>query len=104
MFTDDVVAEYPGREAVDGLPGAVEFMRESHAGVARPSTGSSTSTLTVDGDTATLHRGQAQRPAPGRRDGGPTVVTGRYIDELVRTPDGLAHPAATVDSRLTPPG
>ncbi|WP_051683692.1 TIGR03619 family F420-dependent LLM class oxidoreductase [Blastococcus sp. URHD0036] len=87
VFTPDVVAEYPGGRRLDGLPALIAFMRESHADVSRTVHRVVDVELTVDGDTATC---TAAKRNDLHRDGddGPTVVTGRYTDELVRTSEG----------------
>ncbi|SEP20084.1 TIGR03619 family F420-dependent LLM class oxidoreductase [Trujillonella endophytica] len=87
VFTADVVAGYPGHERIVGLPALVAFMRDSHADVARTVHRVVDVAVTVDGDMAT---GTAAKRNDLLRagDDGQTVVTGRYTDELVRTPEG----------------
>ncbi|RBY84384.1 TIGR03619 family F420-dependent LLM class oxidoreductase [Blastococcus sp. TF02A-26] len=87
VFAADVVAEYPGHERIDGLAALIAFMRGSHAEVVRTVHRVVDVAVTVDGDTATC---TAAKRNDLYRDGDavPTVVSGRYTDELVRAADG----------------
>ncbi len=85
VFTADVTARYGDRGPISGLPALVEYMRSSHADVAGTRHRVVDVEVTVSGDTATstaAKRNDLELPD------GPAVVTGRYTDELVRTPDG----------------
>lgn len=87
VFTADVVATYPGHEPIVGLPALVAFLRSSHADVVRTVHRVLDVELAVSGGTAsctTAERNDLLRAG----DADPVVVTGRYADELVRTPAG----------------
>ncbi|MGH9030371.1 MAG: nuclear transport factor 2 family protein, partial [Acidimicrobiales bacterium] len=103
-FTDDGVMEVTGGFTVSGKAGLEEMSRRTPYGIVHATTDA---TVEVDGsravqDTTVL---VLQRPKP---DAGPDertsslFRTGRYHDEVVRTPDGwrFARRTATLDGGM----
>lgn len=87
VFTPDVVATYGDREPVSGLAELIAFLRATHADVVRSLHRVVDVEVTVSGETATstaAKRNDLLRAG----DTESTVVAGRYLDELVRTPEG----------------
>lgn len=99
VFTADAVAIYGGQR-FDGLPAIVQKVEDSlgHLSVSQHIV--SNQQVSIDGDTATcrcyLH---AQHTKRGTEGGDNYIVAGRYIDDLVRTPDGwrITHRILDVD-------
>lgn len=87
VFAADVVAEYPGHEPVRGCDALIAFLRSSHADVVRTVHRVVDVDVAVRGDTGTATAAK-RNDLLRAGDDEPTVVTGRYTDDLVRTPDG----------------
>ena len=99
VFTADAVAIYGGQR-FEGLPAIITKVEDSlgHLSVSQHIV--SNQQVSIDGDTATcrcyLH---AQHTKRGTEGGDNYIVAGRYIDDLVRTPDGwrITHRILDVD-------
>ncbi|MFN8027984.1 MAG: nuclear transport factor 2 family protein [Acidimicrobiia bacterium] len=84
IFTDDATFEIPG-EVLDGLEGIRAFMRQSN----HPRTHAMTNVYadaTPDDPNATSRAVVRFRIIGMRRDG--RIMSGRYRDDVVRTPEG----------------
>jgi uncharacterized protein (TIGR02246 family) len=99
-FTEDGVMEVDGTFRVDGRPGLAEMVRHTPYGVVHVTVDA---TVEVDGDRAVqdVKLLVLSRPGPDAGPGTATRLTnsGRYHDELVRTPEGwrFAHRTAYLD-------
>lgn len=88
-FTDDAVAEYEGLGEFAGYA-AIESVCQGALGpLDRSQHLIGNVTAEVDGDSATAQcYFQAQHVRTGTPGGDLHVIAGRYVDRLVRTPDG----------------
>ena len=99
-FTEDGVMEVDGTFRVDGRPALAEMVRHTPYGVVHVTVDA---TVEVDGDRAVqdVKLLVLSRPGPDAAPGTATRLTnsGRYHDELVRTPEGwrFAHRTAYLD-------
>lgn len=99
-FTEDGVMEVAGGFSTGGRQGLADMVRHTPYGVVHVTVDA---TVTVDGDRAVqdVTLLVLSRPAREAAAGTKTVLTnsGRYHDELVRTPDGwrFARRTATLD-------
>jgi uncharacterized protein (TIGR02246 family) len=88
-FTEDGKMEVTGTFEVSGRPGLADMVRHTPYGVVHVTVDA---IVTVDGDTAVQDVTMLvlARPGPDAPAGSKTKLTnsGRYRDELVRTPDG----------------
>ena len=88
-FTEDGVMEVPGTFEVRGQQGLADMVRHTPYGVVHVTVDA---IVTVDGDTAVqdVTLLVLARPGPDAPAGTASRLTntGRYHDELVRTPDG----------------
>ncbi len=99
-FTEDGVMEVEGTFRVDGRAALAEMVRRTPYGVVHVTVDA---TVEVDGDTAVqdVKLLVLARPGPEAAAGAKSKLTnsGRYHDELVRTPDGwrFRHRTAVLD-------
>ena len=99
-FTEDGVMEVEGTFRVDGRTALAEMVRRTPHGVVHVTVDA---TVEVDGDTAVqdVKLLVLARPGPEAAAGATSKLTnsGRYHDELVRTPDGwrFRHRTAVLD-------
>ena len=88
-FTEDGVMAVDGTFSVEGGPGLAEMVRHTPYGVVHVTVDA---TVEVDGDRAVqdVKLLVLSRPGPDGKPGASSRLTnsGRYHDELVRTPDG----------------
>jgi uncharacterized protein (TIGR02246 family) len=105
-FTEDGVMEVEGTFSVTGRDGLAEMVRHTPYGVVHVTVDA---TVEVDGDRAVqdVKLLVLSRPGPGAGAGATTRLTnsGRYHDELLRTPDGwrFTHRTAVLDGGMGAP-
>jgi len=100
LFTEDGVMEVAGTFSVSGREALAEMVRHTPYGVVHVT---ADATVEVDGDRAVqdVKLLVLARPGPDAAEGRSKLTnTGRYHDELVRTPDGwrFTHRTAVLDA------
>lgn len=101
VFTEDGVMEIEDTgPRFEGRAALAEMCRNTPAAIRHVTVDP---VVTIDGDTATqeVTLVVVGRPAPGQR-GSTVQSSGRYVDRLVRTPDGwrFAHRSVRLDGGL----
>ncbi|MGO9344322.1 MAG: nuclear transport factor 2 family protein [Acidimicrobiales bacterium] len=101
-FTEDGVMEVAGGPSTSGRQALAEMCRRVPRGIMHVTVDA---TVEVNGDSAKQHVALVVIGRAGRREDKPTLMsTGRYEDDLVRTPDGwlFARRFCTLDGWTEP--